>query len=61
MTTTEAAARIGISRQLVIRYCIDKRITAVKHGRDWWIDGAEVERFAAIPRPEGWRKGRPRK
>lgn len=56
MTTQEAAEVLGINRSLVIRFVEQGRLQAVKHGRDWWIDPAEVERFKALPRPKTGRK-----
>lgn len=61
MTTTEAAQALGIHRSRVLHFIREKRLKAERHGRDWWLDPAEVERFAALDRPEGWRKGRPRR
>lgn len=62
MTTAEAAKALGIHRSRVLHLIKAERLKAERHGRDWWIDPAEVERFAREGRkPEGWQKGRKRK
>lgn len=45
MTVVEAAKRLGVSRQWILRLCKDGRITgARKRGRDWLIpEGAKIE------------------
>ena len=58
LTTAQAARRLGLSQVMVAVYCRTGRIRATRPGRDWLIPEAEVERFAAIPRPLGWKKGR---
>jgi excisionase family DNA binding protein len=61
MTTQEAAEALGIDRSRVLRFIRDGRLQAERHGRDWWITPQEVERFKALERPMGWKKGRKRK
>lgn len=61
MTTQEAAEALGIHRSRVLHLIRDKRLHAVKRGRDWWIEPDELERFKAEPRPQGWPKGKRRK
>jgi excisionase family DNA binding protein len=61
MTTQEAAEALGIHRSRVLHYIGNGRLRAVKVGRDWWLTAQEVERFKALPRIEGWQKGKPRK
>lgn len=57
LSTTEAAARLGIDPSRVRLWCKQGRIRAIKVGGNYIIEEAEFERFAAIPRPNG----RPRK
>lgn len=57
LTTTEAAARLGITVWRVCQLCQAGTLVARKHGRDWIIDGAEVERHARERKP----RGRPKK
>ena len=61
MTSAEAAAALGLSSSRVRRLCENGVLKADKHGRDWWIEASEVERFKALERPQGWKKGKPRK
>ena len=53
MTTTEAADRLGITARSVARLIKIGTIAAAKHGRDYWIDDAEVARYAAERRAAG--------
>lgn len=55
LTTQEVAAELGITTRRVLALIRAGRLPAVKHGRDWLIDPAELEAFS--PRP----RGRPRK
>jgi len=48
MTTTEAAARLGLTKRAVSGLCKRNVINARKVGRDWWIDETEVELFVNI-------------
>lgn len=59
--TTEAARRLGVSADLIRRYCRDKRIKAHEIGGHWLIEPAEIRRFAKIPRKKGWPPGKSRK
>lgn len=61
MTTQQAAEALGIHRSRVLHLIREGRLHAERHGRDWWITPEEVERFKALPRPQGWQKGRKRK
>ena len=54
LTTTEAAARLGMPVRTVRWLCLQEGI-GVKHGRDYLIDPADLVRF---PRRK---VGRPRK
>ena len=53
MTTHEVAARLGITARSVARLIGQKLIRAEKHGRDYWIDSAEVERYERERRAQG--------
>ena len=46
MTTFEAADRLRIKPRSVVQLIKRGLITAVKHGRDYWIEDAEVARYA---------------
>lgn len=47
MTVNEAAARLDVA-PVSVRNAISRgALAATKRGRDWWIDPAEVERYAA--------------
>lgn len=61
MTTNEAAAALGVHRSRVLHFIREGKLSAIKHGRDYWLEPAEVERFKALDRPQGWKKGKPRK
>ena len=58
LTTTEAAARLGVTPEAVRKAIKRGHMTATKHGRDWLVSEEEVERYADKPRNKG---GRPRK
>jgi len=58
--TTEAVRRLGVTRARVIVFCKQGRLKAIKVG-EWRIDPASVAKFAAMPRPQGWKLGRKRK
>lgn len=53
MTTSEAADRLGIKARSVVQLIKRGLITATKHGRDYWIESDEVERYASERRPAG--------
>lgn len=57
MTTHEAANRLGLTARSVARLINQKLLTATKRGRDYWIEDAEVERYASERR----KAGRPQK
>lgn len=59
LTTTQAAAALGVSRRRVLALLAAGRLKGEQHGRDWMIDPASVAKFK--PLPAGWRKGRKRK
>ena len=58
ITTTAAAAKLGITPGLVCRYCRSGKIHAVKVGRDWLIDADRLHEFTA--NPVGYPAGRAR-
>lgn len=55
ISVAQAGEVLGLQRDRVSRLIREGRISAVKIGRAYVIDRAEVERFAALPR----RAGRP--
>lgn len=57
MTTTEAAAVLGVTRAWLWRLIKAGKIAAEMRGRDWWIEPGEVERY----KRERRQVGRPRK
>jgi excisionase family DNA binding protein len=57
MTTTEAAAILGVTRAWLWRLIKAGKIAAEMRGRDWWIEPEEVERY----KRERRQAGRPRK
>jgi excisionase family DNA binding protein len=46
MTLLEAAAVLGLSPSTLRHQIRNAKLTATKRGRDWWIESAEVERYA---------------
>lgn len=56
LTTTEAAALLGIDAATVQKLCKRGRLPAIKAGRDWLIHRKDVEKAKKRPKP-----GRPRK
>ena len=46
MTLTEAAAILGTSPDNLRAAIARGSLKAEKHGRDWWVQPAEVERYA---------------
>ena len=61
MTIKEAAIILNVSPSRIRHWLREGRLVGEHHGRDWWIEESEVKRFAALPRPAGWKKGRVRK
>lgn len=45
MTTQEAAAALGVAASTIQHQIAKGRLLATKHGRDWWITEAEIERY----------------
>ncbi len=60
LTTTDAAARLGISERRVRQLIASGALTAQRHGRDWVIDPRALPRAEARPHV-GYPKGRPRR
>ena len=62
MTAAQAAARLHLSPATVRRYCWAGLLPAVHHGRDWWIEEADLAAFITArqtaPPPK---RGRPRR
>lgn len=54
MTTTEAAAILGITPHTLRQQIAKGKLVAVKHGRDFWIEPAEVERYRKEHRRTEW-------
>ena len=59
--TKEAARLLGVSPDLIRRYCVAGRIAALRIAGRWLIEPAEIRRFAKIPRQKGWPAGKSRK
>jgi excisionase family DNA binding protein len=51
MTTTEAAAYLGVTRAWLWRLVKRGTIQAEMRGRDWWIEREEVERYKRERKP----------
>lgn len=58
LTTQEAATNLGVTIRRIRALIQAGRLKAVKHGRDWDIDPADLEavRERQVGRPVGWRK-----
>lgn len=52
LTTKEVADRLGIKPRSVVQLIRRGLLIATKHGRDYSIDPAEVERYQAERRPQ---------
>ena len=46
MTLTEAATILRTSGAVLRQAIARGSLKATKHGRDWWVDPKEVERYA---------------
>lgn len=51
LTTTEAAAALGLTRAWIWRLIKRGTIQAERRGRDWWIEREEVERYTREKKP----------
>ncbi len=47
MTLNEAAAILGVAASTLRRQAEKGALKATKHGRDWWVEPREVERYRA--------------
>jgi excisionase family DNA binding protein len=45
VTLIEAAAKLGTSAAVLRQAIARGSLAATKHGRDWWVEPAEVERY----------------
>jgi excisionase family DNA binding protein len=45
MTLPEAARILGTSADVLRQAIARGSLAAVKHGRDWWVEPAEVDRY----------------
>ena len=48
MTIPEAAAALGLSPITLRRQIGLGSLHAIRHGRDWWVTPAEIERYRAV-------------
>lgn len=55
LTTTEAATRLGVTRDSVVKWIQKGHLKAEKHGRDYVVQASDLEQFERRP------VGRPRK
>lgn len=46
MTLTEAARILGVTPDTLRQQIAKGKLHATKHGRDWWLEDAEVQRYA---------------
>jgi excisionase family DNA binding protein len=56
LTTTQAAALVGVKVRAIQAAISSGRLPAVKMGRDWMMSRADVEAFAASERKPGPKK-----
>ncbi len=60
ITLAQAAELLGIDVSRLRRLAARGVLRARKIGRDWVTTRRDVDEFAAIERPPGWPRGRPR-
>lgn len=60
MTTQEAAEYLGVTQSRIRQLILAGDITAVRRGRDKWVERAELERYQTVRPPRGRPAGRPR-
>jgi excisionase family DNA binding protein len=46
VTLKEAAERLAVTPDTLRQQIANGRLRATKHGRDWWVEPAEVARYA---------------
>ena len=56
LSTSQVAALLGVTRWQVTRYISSGRLSAIKLGRDWFIEETELAAFER-PRKTGAPKG----
>jgi len=61
ISPAQAATALKLTKGRVYQFCARGQLKAVKVGSSWMIDPDSVAKFAAAPRPQGWRLGRKRK
>lgn len=61
VNTIQAGKYLSISPTRVAVLIRQGRLKAEKISNTWLILRADLEEFAKRPRPDGWKKGRPRK
>jgi excisionase family DNA binding protein len=45
MTLVEAAERLGVRPDTLRQQIANGKLRATHHGRDWWVEPKEVERY----------------
>jgi len=53
LTTTEASQRLRVGRRHIAHLIRTGQLKAVKKGRDWLVDEAEVDRYDGLDRKPG--------
>ena len=53
MTIDQAAEILKLTARRVRVLIASGRLPATKHGRDWWIEPADLAKFAKLPRNPG--------
>lgn len=61
LSATQAAKILSISPSRVAMLIRAGKLKAEKLGNTWMIHKDDLEEFAKVPRPQGWKKGRSRK
>jgi excisionase family DNA binding protein len=61
LTTAQAAAALGVGYDRAYQLIRAGRLPAQRFGNAWVVRAVDVEAFAAVPRAQGWKKGRRRK
>lgn len=49
LTTIEAAARLGVTRQFVARLCTEGKLAGERFGRDWFIPESALRKYRPAP------------
>jgi len=61
LTTSEAAKYLELSAKRVRELAFGGLLKGRQAGKLWLFDTDDLDAFAAIDRPPGWKKGKPRK